>query len=110
MILHGKIKNHINAKLSHEVLFTPGTTLNQFSCKWIFLYFKKLVIVLVSALEHHSNIVPWQMLCEKQAPHSKSFHEWWELIMAEYEIVIIRKTKMLRIIFQMHWHNQPNQV
>jgi cysteine desulfurase/selenocysteine lyase len=68
--------------------------------------------VLVLALEHHSNIVPWQMLCEKQALHSKSFlrNEKWELIMAEYEI-LSDKTKIVRIIFRApNKINQPNQV
>jgi cysteine desulfurase/selenocysteine lyase len=58
-----EIQNHINAKFSHEVLFTSGTTFG------INLVLTVASILKpgdeVSALEHHSNIVPWQMLCEK---------------------------------------------
>ena len=62
----GKIQNHINAKFPHEVLFTSGTThgINLVANGFASLL-KSGDEVLVSALEHHSNIVPWQMLCEK---------------------------------------------
>ena len=62
----GKIQNHINAKFAHEVLFTSGTThgINLVANGFASIL-KPDDEVLVSALEHHSNIVPWQMLCEK---------------------------------------------
>ncbi|MGO2357730.1 aminotransferase class V-fold PLP-dependent enzyme [Mesonia sp.] len=61
-----KIRAHFNAKHKEEIIFTAGTThginlvANGFSS-----LIKKGDEVLVSALEHHSNIVPWQMLCER---------------------------------------------
>ena len=61
-----KIQHHFNAKLAHEIIFTAGTThsinlvANGFSS-----LLKKGDEIIVSALEHHSNIVPWQMLCER---------------------------------------------
>ncbi len=60
-----KIQKHLNAKEAYEIIFTAGTThainlvANGFRS-----FLKKGDEVLVSALEHHSNIVPWQMLCE----------------------------------------------
>ena len=62
----GKMQHHINAKHAHEVLFTSGTTngVNLVANGFASLL-KSGDEVLVSALEHHSNIVPWQMLCER---------------------------------------------
>ncbi|MFY0602430.1 MAG: cysteine desulfurase [Flavobacteriaceae bacterium] len=61
-----KIQQHFNAKHSYEIIFTSGTT---HSINMIASGFSSLLNpkdeVIVSALEHHSNIVPWQMLCEK---------------------------------------------
>jgi cysteine desulfurase/selenocysteine lyase len=83
-----KIQNHINAKFSYEVIFTSGTThainlvANGFAS-----FLKSGDEVLVSALEHHSNIVPWQMLCERTGAILKviPMNENGELILSEYE-------------------------
>ena len=62
-ISRGKIQNHINAKFAHEVIFTSGTThsINAVANGFASIL-KSGDEVLVSAMEHHSNIVPWQML------------------------------------------------
>ncbi|MEX1132749.1 MAG: cysteine desulfurase [Flavobacteriales bacterium] len=61
------IRKHINAKHAHEVIFTSGTTasinLAAFSLGQLLL--KKGDEVLISGMEHHANIVPWQMVCER---------------------------------------------
>lgn len=61
-----KIQKHFNAAQSYEIIFTSGTT---HSINLVASGFASLITkgdeVMVSALEHHSNIVPWQMLCEK---------------------------------------------
>ena len=61
-----KIQKHFNAKEAYEIIFTSGTT---HSINIIASGFSSLLNkgdeIIVSALEHHSNIVPWQMLCEK---------------------------------------------
>jgi len=61
-----KIQKHFNAKEAYEIIFTSGTT---HSINIIASGFSSLLSkgdeIIVSALEHHSNIVPWQMLCEK---------------------------------------------
>lgn len=61
-----KIQKHFNAAQSHEIILTAGTThaINAIAHGFASIL-KKGEEVLVSALEHHSNIVPWQMLCEK---------------------------------------------
>lgn len=61
-----KIQQHFNAEKSYEIIFTSGTT---HGINMVASGFSELLQegdeVIVSALEHHSNIVPWQMLCEK---------------------------------------------
>ena len=61
-----KIQNHFNAAHSYEIILTAGTThaINLVANGFASIL-NKGEEVLVSALEHHSNIVPWQMLCEK---------------------------------------------
>jgi cysteine desulfurase/selenocysteine lyase len=60
------VQNHINAEKSSEVIFTKGTT---DGINTIAYGLRDLIEpgheVVISAMEHHSNIVPWQMLCEK---------------------------------------------
>jgi cysteine desulfurase/selenocysteine lyase len=61
-----KIQQHFNAEKAYEIIFTAGTThgINMIASGFSELLEKGDEII-VSALEHHSNIVPWQMLCEK---------------------------------------------
>jgi len=61
-----KIQKHFNAEKTYEIIFTSGTTdsINMVASGFSELL-KKGDEIIVSALEHHSNIVPWQMLCEK---------------------------------------------
>jgi len=67
------IRKHINAKHAHEVIFTSGTTaslnLAAFSLEQLLL--KKGDEVLISGMEHHANIVPWQLACERQGAKLK---------------------------------------
>ncbi|WP_396171674.1 aminotransferase class V-fold PLP-dependent enzyme [Flavobacterium sp.] len=99
-ISRGKIQNHINAKFAHEVIFTSGTThgINAIANGFASLL-KSGDEVLVSALEHHSNIVPWQMLCEKTGAVLKviPMNENGELIMAEYDKLLSDKTKIVTV-------------
>src|SRR4051812_43812221 len=61
-----KIQNHINARFSHELIFTSGTTgaINLVASSFTSLL-QPGDEILISALEHHSNIVPWQLLCQR---------------------------------------------
>jgi cysteine desulfurase/selenocysteine lyase len=61
-----KVQLHFNAKKSHEIIFTSGTTHSvNLVASGFATFLKKGDEIIVSALEHHSNIVPWQMLCER---------------------------------------------
>lgn len=93
-----KIQKHFNAAQSHEIIFTSGTThsINIVSNGYAELL-KKGDQLIVSALEHHSNIVPWQMLCEKTGAELKviPMNEDGVLIMEAYEKLLSDKTKLV---------------
>jgi len=95
-----KIQNHINAEFAHEVLFTSGTTQG---VNLVAHGFASIVKpgdeILVSAMEHHSNIVPWQMLCEKTGAVLKviPMNQDGELILSEYDRLLSGKTKLVTV-------------
>jgi cysteine desulfurase/selenocysteine lyase len=95
-----KIQNHINAEHAHEVIFTAGTThgINAIANGFAAIV-KSGDEVLVSALEHHSNIVPWQMLCERTGAILKviPINEAGELIQSEYDKLLSSKTKIVAV-------------
>ena len=83
-----KIQKHFNTKELHEVIFTSGTThsINLVATGFTSLI-KKGDEIIVSALEHHSNIVPWQMLCERTGAILKviPINQEGVLLMSEYD-------------------------
>jgi cysteine desulfurase/selenocysteine lyase len=93
-----KIQQHFNAEHAHEIIMTSGTThginlvANGFSS-----LLKSGDEILVSAMEHHSNIVPWQMLAEKTGAKLKviPMNERGELILDEYRNLITDRTKLV---------------
>lgn len=93
-----KIQTHFNAKEAFEIIFTSGTThgINLVSNGFSELL-KKGDEILVSAMEHHSNIVPWQMLCEKTGAILKviPMNEEGVLVFSEYEKLLSDKTKLV---------------
>ncbi|WP_396154216.1 aminotransferase class V-fold PLP-dependent enzyme [Flavobacterium sp.] len=93
-----KIQKHFNAKQPFEIIFTSGTTesINLVANGFASLVEKNDEII-ISALEHHSNIVPWQMLCEKTGAVLKviPMDSNGELIMSEYEKLLSNKTKLV---------------
>lgn len=95
-----KIQHHINAKFSHEVLFTSGTThgINLVTNGFASIL-KPGDEVVVSSLEHHSNIVPWQMLCEKTGATLRviPMNENGELIMEAFDALLSEKTKVVTV-------------
>ena len=95
-----KMQHHINAKHAHEVLFTSGTThgVNLVANGFASLL-KSGDEVLVSALEHHSNIVPWQMLCERTGATLKviPMNEKGELILSAFDELLSEKTKIVTV-------------
>jgi cysteine desulfurase/selenocysteine lyase len=93
-----KIQKHFNAKQPYEIIFTSGTTesINLVANGFASLV-KKEDEIIISALEHHSNIVPWQMLCEKTGAILKviPIDSNGELILSEYEKLLSNKTKLV---------------
>jgi cysteine desulfurase / selenocysteine lyase len=93
-----KIQKHINAKESCEVIFTSGTTESiNLVANGFTSILKKDDEVLVSALEHHSNIVPWQMLCDVTGAKLIviPMNLDGELILSEYDNLLSEKTKLV---------------
>ena len=93
-----KMQQHFNAKKSHEIIFTSGTThsINIVATGFTSLLQKGDELI-VSAMEHHSNIVPWQMLCERTGAILKviPMNEEGELLMNEYGKLLSKKTKLV---------------
>ena len=94
------IQNHLNAKHNYEIIFTSGTT---FGINLVANGFASLLKagdeVMVSALEHHSNIVPWQFLCERTGAKLVviPMNEKGELILSEYDKLLSEKTKIVTV-------------
>lgn len=99
-IARDKVKNHINANETNEIIFTSGTTE---SINLIANCFTSLLQkddeVIISHLEHHSNIVPWQMLCERTGAKLKviPIDQNGKLIISEYEKLLSEKTKIVAV-------------
>ena len=94
------IQNHLNAKHNYEIIFTSGTT---FGINLVANGFASLLKVgdevMVSALEHHSNIVPWQFLCERTGAKLVviPMNEKGELILSEFDKLLSEKTKIVAV-------------
>jgi len=92
------LQKHFNAKYAYEMIFTSGTTqsINMVASGFSSLL-KKGDEIIVSALEHHSNIVPWQMLCEKTEAILKviPMNDEGALVMSTYEELLSENTKLV---------------
>ena len=94
------LQNNFNAKYDHEVIFTSGSThgINLVASGYAHIL-KKGDEIILSAMEHHSNIVPWQMLCEKTGARLRvaPMDTNGVLIMEEYSKICNKKTKLVVI-------------
>jgi len=92
------IKNHFNSKGTNEVIFTSGAThgINIVSSGYS-KFLNKNDELLVSNMEHHSNIVPWQMLCESSGAKLRviPMSSNGELIMDKFDELLSSKTKLV---------------
>ncbi len=95
------VQRFINAEHPHEVIFTKGTTdaINLVAQSFGNKYLKAGDEVLVSTLEHHSNIVPWQMICEARGASLKviPINDAGELDMEAYANLLTDKTKIVAV-------------
>jgi cysteine desulfurase/selenocysteine lyase len=97
-----KVRAFLNAASPREIIFTRGTTE---SINLVASSFGSMQVgvgdeVLISAMEHHSNIVPWQMLCERQGAQLRviPMNEAGELVLEEYEHLLTERTKMVALV------------
>jgi cysteine desulfurase/selenocysteine lyase len=99
-ISRNTVQKHLNAKHNHEIIFTSGTT---FGINLLANGFGSLLKagdeVMVSALEHHSNIVPWQFLCERTGAKLVviPMNLKGELIMSEFDELLSDRTKIVAV-------------
>jgi len=96
-----RIATFINAKNSYEIIFVRGTTeaINLVANGYGNEFIKEGDEVIVSYLEHHSNIVPWQMLCERRNAVLKVIpvNDDGELTIDEYKKLLTEKTKLVAV-------------
>lgn len=95
------VKDFINAKHSEEIIFTRGTTesINLVAATWGRQNISKGDVIVLSAMEHHSNQVPWQMLAQEKGAIIRyiPFNELGELQLDEYENILKENVKLVAL-------------
>lgn len=95
------IQQFLNAKHEHEIVFTKGTTegINLVAATFGRTFLKPGDAVIISALEHHSNIVPWQLICEQQDAELRviPMNDRGELILEEFGKMLDEKVKIVSV-------------
>jgi len=95
------VRAHLNAEHTHEVLFTSGTTagINLVAGSWGAANLRPGDEVIVSTMEHHSNIVPWQLICEQRGAVVKELPitRRGELRMEALEAQLSKRTKLVAL-------------
>jgi cysteine desulfurase/selenocysteine lyase len=97
-----KVQGFINAKHDHEIIFTSGTTggINLVASSFGEKLIRKGDEILITAMEHHSNIVPWQMLCERKGAQLKviPISKQGEINIGEFMKLIGPKTELISLV------------
>ncbi len=95
------VQRFLNAKTPDEIVFTKGTTdaINIVANAWGINHLQKGDEIIISAMEHHSNIVPWQMVCEKTGAELviSPINQDGELLISEFKQRLNSKTKLVAI-------------
>lgn len=96
------LQKFLNAALVEEIIFTYGTTdgINLVAQTFGRKFLGQGDEIIISTLEHHSNIVPWQMLCEERGCVLRviPINEQGELLMDEYEKMLSERTKLVSVV------------
>ena len=96
------VQGFINAAFSKEIIFTRGTTesINLVAQSFAMASLKEGEEVLISAMEHHSNLIPWQMACKRKKAQLKviPMNEAGVLDLEQFRKLLSPKTKMLAIV------------
>ncbi|MFQ6029363.1 MAG: SufS family cysteine desulfurase [Dehalococcoidia bacterium] len=99
-----KVRRFINAAEEEEIIFVRGATeaLNLVAQTYGRQNVGADDEIIISAMEHHSNIVPWQILCEEKGAHLKvvPMNDAGELLLDEYEKLLSPRTKLVSIVHQ----------
>lgn len=97
------VKQFINALGKNEIIFTRGTTesINLVASSYGRTYIKEGDEIIISHMEHHSNIVPWQMLCKEKNAKLKviPINDNGELIYEEFEKLVNERTKFISVVY-----------
>ena len=98
-----KIKNFINSLGKNEIIFTRGTTesINLVAQAYGRANIKEDDEIIISEMEHHSNIVPWQMICDEKNAKLKiiPINDEGEIIFEEFERIITHRTKFISVVY-----------
>ena len=98
-----KVKKFINALGKNEIIFTKGTTesINLVAQSYVRPNLQEGDEVIISHMEHHSNIVPWQLICEEKNANLKviPIDDNGELIFEDFEKMITDRTKFISIVY-----------
>jgi cysteine desulfurase / selenocysteine lyase len=96
------VKNFINASRREEIIFTKGTTesINLVASTWGRANVKHGDEIIISSMEHHSNIVPWQLLCEEKGALLRIIpvNDEGELSLEDFSLMVNEKTKIVSIV------------
>ena len=96
------VKKHLGAADSREIVFTRGATesINLVAASFVRPRLQAGDEVLISTMEHHSNIVPWQLLCEERGAHLKviPIDDNGDVILDEYEKLLSDRTRIVGIV------------
>ena len=96
------VQQFINAESREQIVFTRGTTegINLVAYTWGRQNINAGDEIIISTMEHHSNIVPWQILCEEKGAILKviPISDEGELLLSEYEKLLSTKTKLVSIV------------
>lgn len=96
-----EVRDFINAKEEAEIIFTRGTTesINLLASSFGKTFIKEGDEIIISEMEHHSNIVPWQFVCEERGAKLKvlNFNDKGELLIEKLENLITSRTKIVAV-------------
>jgi len=97
-----KVQDYLNAQHNHEIIFTGGVTdsINIVAYSFGEAHIKENDEIIVSEMEHHSNIVPWQMACKRKGAKLRviPINDKGELLLDEYKKLINSRTKLIAVV------------
>src|SRR5450759_1296114 len=106
-----KARRFLNARNKNELIFVRGTTegINLVTSSWGRKNVQEDDEIVISAMEHHSNIVPWQMLCEEKGAKLRviPMNDRGELLLEEYQKLLNPRTRMVAVT---HVSNAPGTI